>query len=81
MRLKLYKMRSLTVANGKNTLVDLHLEFDGKRAFAIWESIPVGNFELKARVEIDPTLLHKVGGDTCDFFYRGELSLPRPQDN
>jgi hypothetical protein len=81
MRVKLYKMRSLALANGKNTLVDLGLEFEGKRAFAIWESVPVGNFELKARVEIDPTLLEKVGEDCCDFFYRGQLSLPRPQDN
>jgi hypothetical protein len=81
MRVKLYTMRSLAVANGKNTLVDLRLEFEGKRAFAILESVPVGNFELKARVEIDPRLLEKSGGDCCDFFYRGQLSLPRPQDN
>ncbi len=81
MRVKLYKMRSLAVENGKNTLVDFHLEFEGKRAFAIWESIPVGDFELQARVEIDPKLLQKVGGEGWDFFYQGEIALPRPQDN
>jgi hypothetical protein len=81
MRVKLYKMRSLAVENGKNTLVDLHLEFEGKRAFAIWESFSVGEFELQARVEIDPKLLQKVGGKGWDFFYQGEIALPRPQDN
>ena len=78
---KKYKMRSLAVENGKNTLVDLHLEFEGKRAFAIWELIPLGEYEFKARLEIDPNLLQKVGGDCCDFFYRGHIDIPRPQDN
>jgi len=36
---------------------------------------------FKARVEIDPALLLKEGGRTWDFLYRGELVLPRPQNN
>jgi hypothetical protein len=81
MRVKLYKLRGLTLKKGKNTLVDLEMEFEGNRAFAIWESIPLGNYELKARVEINPKLLKKVGCFDCDFFYRGHLVLPRPELN
>jgi hypothetical protein len=81
MRVKSYKMRGLTLKNGKNTLIDLDLEFEGKRAFAIWESFPVGNYELKARVEIDPKQLEKIATGCCDFLYRGELVLPEPQNN
>ena len=79
--MKIYKMRSLAVENGKNSLVDLRLEFDGRRAFAIVDSIPIGKFELRARLEIDPKLLQKAGTQGYDFFYQGELVLPRPQDN
>ena len=74
-------MQSVAVRNGKNALIDLRLEFEGKRAFAIWESIPVGNYELKARVELDPELLLKTSQAECDFIYHGQLILPRPQDN
>jgi hypothetical protein len=81
MREKLYRLRGLTVENGQNTLVDIDIEFEGKRAFAIWESISVGSLELKARVELDPKRLRKVNGQGCDFFYRGELVLPRPENN
>ena len=81
MRVKSYKMRGLTLRNGKNTFVDLDLEFEGTRAFAIWDSICVGNYELKARLELDPKCLKKVASDYCDFEYKGELILPQPQNN
>jgi hypothetical protein len=81
MRVKQYKMRSLTVEQGKETCVDVDLEFEGSRAFVVWDSITVGTAMFKARVEIDPALLLKEGGRTWDFFYRGELVLPRPQNN
>ncbi len=79
--MKTYKMRSLAIENGKNSLVDLRLEFDGSRAFAIWDAIPVGKYELRARLELNPELLERVGKPGYDFFYQGELVLPRPQDN
>ena len=81
MRVKSYKMRGLTLRNGQNTFVDLDLEFEGTRAFAIWDSICVGNYELKARLELDPKCLKKVASDYCDFEYKGELILPQPQNN
>ncbi len=81
MRVKLYKMRSLTVENGKNTIRELALEFEGRRAFAILDSIPLGNYQLKARLELDPKLLQKVFNPGCDFFYRGPLVLPQPETN
>ena len=81
MRLKLYKMRSLTIENGKTAFIEVNLEFEGNRAFVIWDSITVGTFLLKARVEIDPTLLQTGGGRGCDYVYCGELVLPRPQNN
>jgi hypothetical protein len=81
MRVKMYKMRSLALDHGKNTFVDLHLEFEAGRAFVIWDSLAVGEYELKARLEIDPGLLQKASGRSCDFFYRGELVLPQPENN
>ncbi|HVV02165.1 MAG TPA: hypothetical protein VHH88_12430 [Verrucomicrobiae bacterium] len=81
MHAKMYKMRGLTLRQGKNTVVDLELQFEGKRAFAVWESIPLGNYELKARVEIDPSLLERIRNHGCDFLYRGRLILPEPRDN
>ena len=81
MRAKTYKIRSSAVENGKDTVLDLDLEFEGKRAFIIWDCITLGNYQLKARLEIDPTLLQKVDRNCCDYVYCGELVLPRPQDN
>lgn len=80
-RAKLYKMRGRAVAKGKMELIDLDLEFDGKRAFVIWESVQVRGFLLKARLEIDPTLLRADSGRGCDYIYRGELVLPNPELN
>jgi hypothetical protein len=74
-------MRSLTVKNGKKTFVDLDLEFEGSRAFVIWDSITCGKFMVKARVEIDPGLLQTDPGQAFDYLYHGELILPRPQNN
>ena len=81
MRAKLYRLRGQAMAKGKLEFINLDLEFDGKRAFVIWDSIPVGNYHLKARVEIDPRLLRADAGRQCDFVYSGELVLPRPEDN
>jgi hypothetical protein len=81
MRVKHYKMRGLARENGKNTLIDLRLEFEGKRAFAIWDSLSLGNYQLKVRLELDPAQLEPVARRDCDYYYRGQLVLPRPQDN
>jgi len=81
MRLKLYRMRSLAFENGKTTCRDLNLEFEGKRAFVLWDSITMGDYELKVRLELDPKQLEPVGGPSWDYFYRGQLVLPRPEDN
>jgi hypothetical protein len=74
-------MRGRAVAKGKLEFIDLDLEFDGKRAFVIWDSISLGDFLLKARVEIDPQFLHVDSGRGCDYIYRGELVLPNPENN
>jgi hypothetical protein len=79
--MKTYKMRGQTVQNGKNSYVDLHLEFEGKRAFVIWDTIPVGSYQLKARLELDPRHLKATNDKGWDFFYEGELVLPRPEHN
>ena len=81
MRTKLYKVRGKAVAKGKLEFIDLNVEFDGKRAFVIWDSITLGNYLLKARVEIDPQLLHADPARGCDYVYRGELILPNPENN
>lgn len=81
MRAKMYRVRGQAVAKGKREFIDLDLEFEGKRAFVVWDSISLGGYQLKARVEIDPKLLRAEPGPQCDFVYNGELVLPRPENN
>jgi len=81
MRVKSYKMRGLTLKNGKQAAIELNLEFEGKRAFIIWDSVSLGAYELKARVELNPKFLKKDTSRGCDFVYRGKLVLPRPENN
>jgi len=80
MRSKKYTVRSLTLGQDKNSSVELNLEFEGKRAFVIWESIALGEYKIEARMEIDPMLLQK-GAKGADFLYCGELVLPKPENN
>lgn len=81
MRAKTYRMRSLAVENGHETAVDLKLEFEGRRAFVILDSFKMGHFRLKTRLEIDPKLLQPDSGPGFDYLYRGQLVLPRPENN
>jgi hypothetical protein len=81
MQVKLFRMRSLAHGKSGKAFAEFDLEFEGKRAFVIWDSITLGNYRLKARVEIDPRLLQADAGRGCDYFYRGELVLPHPEHN
>jgi hypothetical protein len=81
MRIKTFKLRGLATAKGRSSFVDLCLEFDGKRAFVVWDCIPVGHYEFKARLEIDPALLQKAEDHGWDYVYCGRLVLPRPENN
>ena len=81
MRPKRYIMQSMAMNRGKKSPVKLPVEFEDKRAFVVWDSLVLGNFELKARVEINPSLLMPTTTSGCDFVYRGRLVLPRPEDN
>ena len=81
MRVKFYKMRGLTQKSDLPAPIDLELEFDGNRAFAVWESFQIGKYEFKARLEINPRLLKKLQSSNSNYLYRGELQVPRPQDN
>jgi hypothetical protein len=74
-------MRGLAVHHGQTSFSNFDLEFEGKRAFVIWDSITLGSYLLKARVEIDPNLLLKDTGREWDYLYRGKLVLPRPENN
>lgn len=77
----MYTLRSLTVKDGKNTFIELDLQFEGQRAFIIWESVNFGNFRLKALLEIDPDRLIRTGERHPEYEYSGQLELPRPEDN
>lgn len=78
---KMYKLRSRAVKNGTDALIDLDLEFEGQRAFVIWDCIPIGAYHLKARLEIDSALLEPSERKTIDYVYHGKLFLPQPQNN
>ena len=79
--MKPYKLRSMSVENGVRTCVELPLEFEGERAFVIWDSVRLGSYKFKARLEIDPHLLQKTQPNALEFLYSGHLELPRPQNN
>jgi hypothetical protein len=81
MSVKRYKVRSLAAGKSAQKALDFEIEFEGERAFVVWDSISVGKFQLKARVEIDPELLLAAPGRGCDYLYRGQLVLPRPENN
>ena len=81
MSVKRYKIRGLTAGAGKQCSIELDMEFEGERAFVVWDSITMGKFQLKARVEIDPELLLATPGRGCDYLYSGQLILPRPENN
>jgi hypothetical protein len=82
MRLKKHKrLRGLAASDGKKTALDLPLEFEGRRAYVVWDLVRLGHHELKARIEIDPQLLEEAGGEGLDYLYRGPLVLPRPENN
>jgi hypothetical protein len=80
MRSKKFTVRSLTLGQDKNSSI-LNLEFEGKRAFVIWDSIALGDYKIEARMEIDPMLLQEGAGKDSDFLYCGELILPKPENN
>src|SRR5213076_3239563 len=79
MHAKTYKLRGLTLREGRNIVIDLNLEFEGKRAFAIWESINVGNLRLTARVEIDPKRLEKSAIIIAIFFTAANSTCQFPR--
>jgi hypothetical protein len=78
--MKTYKIRGRTYKDGRDSWIDLKLEFEGKRAFAVWDTVVVGNYALKARFEIDPKKI-RPGSEEGDFEYRGELVVPVPENN
>ena len=79
--MKVFVMRGFAVENGKDRIVEMEIEFEGERAFAVWDTVTLGTYEFKARVELDATLLQRAIGQSHEFEYRGQLILPRPQDN
>ena len=82
MHLKMRKrLRHLARENGRRKLVELPLEFEGNRAFVIWDWARLGQQNFTARIEINPKLLQRISGTGCDYSYSGPLVLPRPQDN
>ena len=82
MRLKLRKrLRHLARDKGHGQFLELPLEFEGKRAFVVWDWAVLGQCRFTARIEINPKLLQRIGGTHTDYCYHGQLVLPRPEDN
>jgi hypothetical protein len=66
---------------GKYALEDYQLEFEGDRAFLVWEEFNVGNLFFKAVVELNPNLLRRIEGRSTNYYYRGKITLPHAEDN
>ena len=66
---------------GKDALKDFQLEFEGTRAFLVWDVFSVGSLLFKARVELNPRLLRRIHARSSNYYYRGKITLPRPETN
>ncbi len=75
------RLKYLAVRKDKTKVLHLPLEFEGNRAFAVWDSVALGKLLLKARIELNPRLLRKPGGSNAPFEYTGKLVLPAPETN
>ena len=78
---KLCKMRSLTTGDSSELSASLDIKFEGKRASVIWDSITVGDFYFRARLEIDLKWLRKAERPSGEYLHCGNLVLPRPDPN
>lgn len=69
--------------NRSKKRVDLPLAFEGERVFAIWDTADLGDFQLLARIELNPRLLKRLRGRMSKniFRYIGKLDLPQPENN
>ncbi len=75
---------TLAVPTGNNGHINLPLEFEGKRAFAVWDTVKVRGYRFKMRIEVNPKLLRKKQGTqdpAYQYQYCGKLPLPRPELN
>jgi hypothetical protein len=74
--------QTLSVPTGKNSHINLPLEFEGTRAFAVWDTVKIRGYRFQMRIEVNPKLLRKQHGDECPaYLYCGKLPLPRPELN
>jgi hypothetical protein len=74
-------MRGLSITGQGGRFVDLRLEFEGRRAYVVWDAIRWKGYELKVRLEVNRKLLQKADAEPYDYYYRGKLVLPRAEDN
>ena len=73
MRVKKQKrLRHLSLDNGQRTLIDLPLEFEGRRVFVLWDLVVLGRHQFKARIEIRSQTAGQVKRPGR------QLRLPRP---
>jgi hypothetical protein len=66
---------------GNDALKDFPLEFEGTRAYLVWDTVSVGNLLLKARVELNPKFIRRLDGRGYHYYYRGRITLPCPENN
>ncbi len=75
------RLRARTGFAGRSAEFNFPLEFEGHRAYVIFDSVNLGKLLFKTRIEIDPKLVQKLSRGGKDYCYRGELDLPRPENN
>ena len=66
---------------GKKILMHFPLDFEGTRAYLVWETFKVGKQIFTARVEVNPRLLRRIAGKSSNYSYRGKITLPQPENN
>ena len=65
----------------KDALKDFQLEFEGDRAYLVWDVFSLGSLLIKARVELNPRLLRRSDARSSNYYYRGKITLPSPETN
>lgn len=80
--LVIVKVRAVgCLKDGKTALKEFQLEFEGTRAYLVWDDYNIGRLLFKARVELNPRLLRKPDRQSSKYYYRGKITLPHPEDN
>ncbi len=81
--MKTHKVLTLILEDGKNEMAEIDMIFQSGKPFAVFEYKSFSdNRELPTiLVPLDPALLQPATLPSADYFYGGQIVIPKPEDN